>query len=54
MKNHIPTIKAYSTLEVVLPNVLLLEMMEEIKDKIVNTMRLKLRNKNLTLNLIVG
>ena len=54
MKNFIPIINSYCKLEVEVPNQLVLDSMEEIKQSIVNTLRLKLRNKKLTLNLYVA
>jgi len=54
MKNMSPTILHFPAIEVVVENQLAMEQMEAIKGKIVSTLKLHLRNNDITLNMRVA
>ena len=54
MKNMNPTIKEFPHIEVVAENQIILEQMEDIKGSIVNTLKLYLHNKSVTLSMRVA
>ena len=54
MKNMNPVIKEFPAVEVVVDNQIAMEQMEEIKGSIVNTLKLYLHNKSITLSMRVA
>ena len=54
MKNMIPTITEFPTVEVVVENQLAFDQMEQIKGSIVNTLKLYLHNNAITLNIRIA
>ena len=51
MKNMSPTITDFPAVEIVAENQLALEQMQQIKGKIVNTLKVRLHNDAITLNM---